>query len=309
MKINSQILATLHFVILARQSEENIMTTPLGIIGGTGLADTGLIENIKEKTVKTPFGSPSDSFLTGEISGKKVVFLSRHGPGHKLTPTNVPYRANIYGMKKLGVKRLISLCAVGSLKKEIRPLDVVLPDQYFDFTRHRTSSFFQDVGVVAHLSMPDPFCQELSGHFIRYLRENNISHHGTGTYLNMEGPQFSTRGESRVYRTWGMDIIGMTGATEAKLAREAGLCISLIATVSDYDCWHQTEEDVDMAVIFENLRKGREIVIQLLKDVVPNIPHIGSCNCYTDATSAIATALPGNLRKLAFLKLLDQIHK
>ena len=286
------------------------MTTPLGIIGGTGLADTGLIENIKEVTVKTPFGPPSDSFLTGEISGKKVVFLSRHGKGHTFTPTDVPYRANIYGMKKLGVKRLISLCAVGSLREEIEPCHVVLPDQYFDFTRrNRVSTFFRDVGVVAHLSLPDPFCQELSDHFIRYLRENNIPHHGSGTYINMEGPQFSTRGESRVYRKWGMDIVGMTGATEAKLAREAGLCISLIATVSDYDAWQETEEAVDLAVIFENLRKGSEIVIQLLKDVVPNIPHIGSCNCYTNATSAIATALPENLRKLGFLKLLDQLHR
>ncbi len=284
------------------------MTSPLGIIGGSGLADIGLIQNIKEITVQTPFGKPSGAFLKGDISGKEVVFLSRHGPGHTLTPTDVPYRANIYGLKKLGVKKMVSLCAVGSLREEIAPCHVVLPDQYFDFTRHRVSTFFRDVGVVSHLSLPDPFCQELSGYFVKNLEKNGVPHHGSGTYINMEGPQFSTRGESRVYRKWGMDIIGMTGATEAKLAREAGLCISLIATVSDYDCWHQTEEDVDLAVIFENLRKGTEIVIRLLKEVVPEIPTDHGCGCQGDALGAIMSTLPEDCKGLGFLALLDRIH-
>jgi len=284
------------------------MTTPIGIIGGSGLADIGLIENIREETVTTPFGKPSDSFLVGDISGKKVVFLSRHGRDHSFTPSTVPYRANIYGMKKLGVSRLVSLCAVGSMKEEIRPCDVVLPDQYFDHTKGRKSTFF-DNGIVSHASLPAPFCQELSGHFIKYLKANDVPHHGSGTYLNMEGPQFSTRGESRIYRKWGVDIIGMTGATEAKLAREAGLCISLIATISDYDVWHSSEEDVDIELIFENLRKGREIVIKLLKNVIPDIPPEGSCGCNTDARNAIVTALPEDLKKLGFLELLDHMHK
>ena len=255
----------------------------VAIVGGTGLYE--LIENAEEVEMDTPFGKPSDSILVGEINGVEVAFLPRHGRGHIHSPTNVPYRANVYALKKLGVERIVSVCAVGSLKEEIKPLDVVIPDQIYDKTKFRPSTFFED--VVVHVSFAEPFCPELRELAIEVLRDLGYEFHERGTYVCIEGPQFSTKAESYVHRSLGFDVIGMTALPEAKLAREAEICYLTIAIVTDYDVWK--EQEVDVSTVLENMAKGEEKVRNILRRLIPRIPEERSCPCKSALEFAITT--------------------
>lgn len=228
----------------------------VGIIGGSGIYNPSMFLNVREKKMRTPFGDPSDSFIVGDIDGVETIFLSRHGRGHKYSPSDINYRANIYGLKKLGVTHVISVSAVGSLKEDYRPLDIVIPDQVYDRTTKRVSTFF-DGGIVAHIGFADPFCRELSNILYKVSSKKYPTHNG-GTYLCMEGPQFSTKAESNIYRKLGFDIIGMTALPEAKLAREAEMCFAIIATITDYDVWH--EEPVTIAQVIENATRNEQAV-------------------------------------------------
>jgi len=217
----------------------------IGIIGGSGLYDMPGFKNREEIELETPFGKPSDAYMTGMLEGKRVAFLSRHGRGHRVMPSEINYRANIHGFKQLGVRQILSASAVGSLKLEHKPMDFVLPDQFVDRTRHRVSTFFGS-GVVAHISFADPICARLTDEVTKAGKSMDFSVKRGGTYVCMEGPAFSTRAESNLYRSWGMDLIGMTNLQEAKLAREAEICYVTIAMVTDYDCWHETEQAVSV---------------------------------------------------------------
>ena len=266
------------------------MDTPkIGIIGGSGLYEMEGLTDVKETKVDTPFGEPSDAYIEGELEGRPVVFLPRHGRGHRLMPTELNFRANIYGMKKLGVEWIISITAVGSLREDIEPLHVVAPDQFFDRTRDRVSTFFGD-GLVAHVGFADPVCGELADVLHASAVKAGATVHKGGSYICMEGPQFSTRAESRVYRSWGMDIIGMTNLQEAKLAREAEICYGTLALVTDYDCWHETEEDVEVEAIIQNLLKNVETAKKVIRLAVPKISKKRECPC----ASALATAIITN---------------
>lgn len=258
----------------------------IAIIGGTGIYDSDAFENIREVEVDTPFGRPSDKILIGEYEGRSVAFLPRHGRGHVYSPTNLPYRANIYALKKLGVERIISVAAVGSLKEEIRPLDIVIPDQIFDRTKHRTDTFFED--VVVHVGMAEPFCPQLRKVAVEALEKLGMSYHGSGTYVCIEGPQFSTKAESNVYRSLGFHIIGMTALPEAKLAREAEICYVTIATVTDYDVWK--DEPVDVKTVLENAAKNEENVKAILREMIPVIPEKKECECESALKFAITTS-------------------
>src|SRR6187431_1643003 len=231
----------------------------IGIIGGSGLYQMPELKEVEEVKVDTPFGSPSDAFIVGTLEGERVAFLPRHGRGHRFTPTEVPYRANIYGMKLLGVERLLSASAVGSLQEQYAPLDMVIPDQFFDRTRARAheSTFFGD-GIVAHVGFAHPVCSELGDVLATSCQSADVKMHRGGTYICMEGPAFSTKAESNVYRSWGMDVIGMTNLQEAKLAREAEICYVTIAMVTDYDCWHPEHEAVTVSEIIGNLVQNAE---------------------------------------------------
>lgn len=237
----------------------------IGIIGGSGLYQMEGIENVAEVDVPdTPFGQPSDRFVTGVLNGVEIVFLARHGKGHRISPSAINYRANIFEMKRMGVDAIISVSACGSMKEEIKPMDFVVPDQFIDRTnRAREASFFTD-GIVGHVSMADPVSPELTKVLIDSCKEAGATVHAPGTYLNMEGPQFSTKAESRLYRSWGVDIIGMTNMVEAKLAREAEIAYASLAAVTDYDCWHEGHDDVTVDMIIKNLQtnvaKSREIL-------------------------------------------------
>ncbi len=257
----------------------------IAIIGGTGIYEESAFENVREIDVDTPFGRPSDRIIVGEFEGRKVAFLPRHGKGHIYSPTNVPYRANIYALKKLGVKRIISVCAVGSLKEEIKPLDIVIPDQLYDKTKFRPNTFFED--VVVHVGFADPFCPELRDVTIEALKSLGYRYHPKGTYVCIEGPQFSTKAESAVHRALGFDIIGMTALPEAKLAREAEICYVTVATVTDYDVWK--EEEVDVAMVLENMAKNEEKVRNLLRKLIPAIPKERKCPCKDALKFAITT--------------------
>jgi len=259
----------------------------IGIIGGSGLYQIEGLKKTKWIKVMTPFGRPSDEYLTGNIDGCDVVFLPRHGRGHKLLPTEVNYCANIYGMKKLGVNRIISVSAVGSLKENIKPLDIVIPDQFVDRTNMaRKSTFFGD-GIVAHISFADPVCPDLTKLVCDVGRSLGATVHFGGTYINMEGPAFSTRAESNLYRQWGMDIIGMTNMPEAKLAREAEICYVTIAFVTDYDCWYQTV--VDINEVIKNLLKNVNMAKKIIKASVAKISEKRKCICVTGLKDSIVT--------------------
>ncbi|MBI4853765.1 MAG: S-methyl-5'-thioadenosine phosphorylase [Acidobacteria bacterium] len=263
----------------------------IGVIGGSGLYEMEGLTNIEEVSVDTPFGAPSDNFLIGTLEGQRVAFLARHGRGHKLMPSELPFRANIYAMKKLGVERILSASAVGSLKEEHKPLDIVIPDQFFDRTRGRISTFFGE-GIVAHITFADPVCHDLcniiaeSGKILE-----NVEIHKGGTYLCMEGPAFSTRAESNVYRSWGMDIIGMTNLQEAKLAREAEICYSTIALVTDYDCWHEGHDAVTVDMVIEyltqNVINAKKLIAATIKNLVG---RERSCKCGSALKHAVLTA-------------------
>ena len=229
----------------------------IGVVGGSGLYQMANLEIHEERVIETPFGEPSDAFVLGELHGQKVAFLARHGRGHRLMPTELNFRANIYGFKTLGVESLISVSAVGSMKEEYEPLHFVIPDQFLDRTRHRVDTFFGD-GLVAHVSLADPICPRLAGLMGDAAESAGVTVHRGGTYLCMEGPQFSTRAESNVYRQWGVDVIGMTNLQEARLAREAEICYATFAMITDYDCWHEGEDDVTVEAVIKVLMQNAE---------------------------------------------------
>jgi 5'-methylthioadenosine phosphorylase len=258
----------------------------------------------EEVTQETPWGMPSDKYIVGTLAGKEVAFLSRHGRGHKLSPSELNYRANIYGFKALGVERIISLSAVGSMKEEHHPLEFVIPDQFFDRTRGRVSTFFGE-GLVAHISFADPICPELAGIAHQACTSEGITAKKGGTYLCMEGPAFSTKAESNVYRSWGMDVIGMTNLQEAKLAREAEMCYVTVAMVTDYDCWHSDHDSVTVTEIIGNLMKNAENAARVVKAAVTMMPQGRSCKCGSALAHALITdkkAVPETtLKKLELL--------
>jgi len=260
----------------------------IGIIGGSGLYNIEGIKDIQSVSVDTPFGKPSDSFTVGTLEGRQVAFLPRHGKGHTILPSELNFRANIYAMKKLGAGHIIAVSAVGSMKEEIKPLDIVIPDQFFDRTRGRISTFFGE-GIVGHVSFADPVCMTLADKLHHAAKSVGARVHKGGTYLCMEGPLFSTRAESNVYRQWGVSIIGMTNLQEAKLAREAEICYSTLAMSTDYDCWHVEEESVTLEMIIGNLNKNAEMAKRILKAVIPTIAKERTCACATASQNAIVT--------------------
>ncbi len=260
----------------------------IGIIGGSGLYNLPGIEHVREIRLATPFGRPSDAYRLGDVEGRKVVFLSRHGRGHTLLPAEVNSRANIYGFKKLGVERIISVSAVGSLREEYRPMDMALPAQFFDRTRQRPSTFFGD-GLVAHISFDTPVCPAMVEALAVACQEVGIRCHKGGTYVCMEGPAFSTKAESEVYRSWGMDLIGMTSLPEAKLAREAEICYATLAMVTDYDCWHPQHDAVTVNVVLEYLTHNVENSQNILLKAIRALPQDRNCKCASALAHAILT--------------------
>ncbi len=248
----------------------------VGIIGGSGLYNLKELDKVNNIQIDTPFGKPSSDFLTGEVHDIPVVFIPRHGIGHVLLPTEIPFRANIWGLKKLGVTHLISVGAVGSLKEEIIPGHIVFPDQFIDLTRHRTSTFFGN-GIVAHVQFGEPVCPKLSEKLVQSAQTVGASIHLGGTYICMEGPAFSSRAESLLYRSWGADVIGMTNAQEAKLAREAEMSFASIALATDYDCWHVSESEVNVddiiKVMHENVETARRIIVETMRNLTPDFPN------------------------------------
>jgi len=259
-----------------------------GIIGGSGLYRMAGMTGIEKVKVSTPFGEPSDAIILGTLAGMKVAFLPRHGQGHRIAPGELPAKANIYALKSLGVERVISVSAVGSLKEEIRPLDIVVPDQLIDATRGRASTFFTG-GIVGHVSLAEPFCPVLSQLSLEAAAKVGARVHKGGTYLVVEGPQFSTRAESQLYCSWGVDVVGMTASPEAKLAREAEICYATLAIVTDYDCWHPAYESVTAEMILTNLRKGVDTVKRILSLLLPSIPERRDCACADALKDAIVT--------------------
>ena len=260
----------------------------IGIIGGSGLYSMPGLADVREVPQTTPFGAPSDPYVLGTLEGRKVAFLARHGRGHRILPSELNFRANIYGFKQLGVERIISLSAVGSLKEEHKPLDFVIPDQFFDRTRHRVDTFFGD-GIVAHIAFADPVCGELAATVEGACKKIGVTGKRGGTYLCMEGPQFSTKAESNVYRSWGMDVIGMTNLQEAKLAREAEICYATVAMVTDYDCWHPHHDSVTVDQIVAVLMKNAENACSVVRQTVAAMPPGRSCKCGSTLAHAILT--------------------
>ncbi len=260
----------------------------IGIIGGSGLYDIEGITDVESLSIDTPFGKPSDNFTLGILEGKRVAFLPRHGKGHTILPSELNFRANIYGMKRLGVGHIIAVSAVGSMKEEIKPLDIAIPDQFFDRTRGRINTFFGN-GIVGHVSFADPVCNNLATLLHESAKSVNARVHKGGTYLCMEGPLFSTRAESHVYRQWGVSVIGMTNLQEAKLAREAEICYSTLAMATDYDCWHEEEDHVTLEMVISNLNKNAEMAKKILKIAIPKIKQSRTCICATAAKDAIIT--------------------
>ncbi|HEY2038263.1 MAG TPA: S-methyl-5'-thioadenosine phosphorylase [Edaphobacter sp.] len=277
----------------------------IGIIGGSGLYGMPGLTNVTEEWVTTPFGDPSDAFVLGELEGRKVAFLARHGRGHRLLPTELNFRANIYAMKELGVERILSVSAVGSLKEEHKPTDFVMPDQFIDRTFARTSTFFGE-GIVAHVAFGDPVCPTVAATFQKACDAIGVVGKSGGTYVCMEGPQFSTRAESNLYRSWGADVIGMTNLQEAKLAREAEICYATMAMVTDYDCWREGHDDVTVdqivAVIHQNAANAEKVI----KAAVAAMPVEKTCACGDALKHAILTdrkAIPAEVQKKLSLLL------
>ena len=271
----------------------------IAVIGGSGLYEIEGLAGIEEVDINTPFGKPSDKILVGKLEGVGIAFLPRHGGGHRLLPTEVPYRANIYALKSLGVERLIGINSVGSLKEEFQPNDLLIPDQLIDRTRLRANTFFGD-GIVAHVSFGEPFCPSLSQLVYQSARDAGATAHKGGTYVVMEGPAFSTRAESLLYRSWGADVIGMTALPEAKLAREAEICYAVIACVTDYDCWHRSHDAVTAEMIISRLRQNIDTAKRIIRLVVGKVPQQRDCNCATALSTAIVTApevMPGAQKK------------
>jgi 5'-methylthioadenosine phosphorylase len=264
------------------------MKPTIGIIGGSGLYSMPGFEAHQERTVDTPWGAPSDPYVVGKLAGKEVAFLARHGRGHRLSPSELNFRANIYGFKSLGVERILSLSAVGSLKEEHKPLDFVIPDQFVDRTRGRVSTFFGE-GLVAHIGFSHPICPQLSDIAYQAAVGLGVNAKRGGTYLCMEGPAFSTLAESNLYRSWGMDVIGMTNLQEAKLAREAEICYVTIAMVTDYDCWHPDHAAVTVTDIIANLTKNAENAAKVVAAAVRSMPAARECKCGSALAHALIT--------------------
>ncbi len=257
-----------------------------GVIGGSGLYAMEALKVHEQRHIDTPFGEPSGPFVLGAIEGHPVAFLARHGKGHRLMPTELNYRANIFAMKLVGAKRILAISAVGSMKEEYAPTHIVVPDQFVDRTRHRVDTFFGD-GLVAHVSLADPVCPVLAKQLADATEAAGGTVHRGGTYICMEGPQFSTRAESNVYRQWGVDVIGMTNLQEARLAREAEICYSTLAMVTDYDCWHESEEDVTVEAVIAVLHQNAALAQEVVRHVVAGEMDDGGCSC----GSALQTAL------------------
>ena len=260
----------------------------IAVIGGSGLYQMEGMADVREVDLDTPFGKPSDNIVLGSLEGVKVAFLPRHARGHRISPTQLPVRANVYALKTLGVERIISISAVGSLKEELKPLDMVVPDQVIDRTRQRANTFFDD-SIVAHVGFADPFCPVLSNLLYRTVQQIGAPVHQGGTYVVMEGPAFSTRAECALYRSWGADVIGMTALPEAKLARESEICYATLACVTDYDCWREATEVVTVDMVVANLMKNVSTSRDVLRRVIPRIPEDRSCPCGSALKGAIIT--------------------
>ena len=263
----------------------------VGVIGGSGLYEIDGLSQIEEVTLSTPFGAPSDAYITGVLDGVRMVFLPRHGRGHRINPSEINFRANIWGMKRLGVSRILSVSAVGSMREDIVPGDFVVVDQFFDRTRHRVDTFFQD-GVVAHVMFADPVCGALRGDLLAAGSATGVKVHDGGTYINMEGPQFSTRAESKIYRGWGVDVIGMTNLQEARLAREAEICYATVAMATDYDCWHEGHDDVTVEAVIAVMHQNVGHARSLIQAAVPRLVDQAAspCTCGDALKYAIMTA-------------------
>ena len=282
----------------------------IGIIGGSGLYSMPGLSDVREEKLETPFGTPSDAYVLGTLEGRKVAFLARHGRGHRILPTELNFRANIYGMKQLGVERIISVSAVGSLKEEHKPMDFVIPDQFVDRTSQRISTFFGE-GLVAHVALADPVCEEVAITAVNACKKSGVTGKSGGTYICIEGPQFSTRAESNLYRSWGMDVIGMTNVQEAKLAREAEICYATVAMVTDYDCWHPEHDAVTVETVISYLNKNAENACKVVRHTVANMPKKRSCKCGSALEYAILTdksKIPADTRRKLSL-LLDKYLK
>ncbi len=274
----------------------------IGVIGGSGLYAMADLTVEEERRIATPFGDPSDPYVLGVLEGQRVAFLARHGKGHRILPSELNFRANLYGFKTLGVEWLVSVSAVGSMKIEYKPTDIVVPDQFYDRTRHRPDTFFGD-GLVAHVSMAKPICPRLLELFAAEAKGAGCRVHKGGTYVCMEGPQFSTRAESEVYRQWGVDVIGMTNLQEAKLAREAEICYATLAMVTDYDCWHETEEAVSGEAVMEVVRQNSATAQEVVRRIARKLPVERDCGCGEALAHALITE-----RELVPAKALDKLR-
>jgi 5'-methylthioadenosine phosphorylase len=260
----------------------------IGVIGGSGLYELPGMTDVRWRRVRTPFGDPSDEYCVGRLGERPVVFLPRHGRGHRLAPSELNFRANVWGLKSLGVEWVVSISAVGSMKEAIRPLDLVVPDQFFDFTKRRVSSFFGE-GIVAHVGMADPVCATLATAVEKAARGTGATVHRGGTYVCIEGPQFSTKAESRIFRSWGVDVIGMTNMPEAKLAREAELCYATLALATDYDVWHEGHDAVTVEAVIQNLLKNVETAKDVLRRLIPAVTPPRACGCSSLLANAVIT--------------------
>lgn len=274
----------------------------VGVIGGSGLYEMEGLSNVERVRVKTPWGDPSSDLVSGTFGDSRMVFLPRHGKGHVLAPPEINYRANVYAMKTLGVERIISVSAVGSMKEEIEPGHVVIPDQFIDNTKSRASTFF-DEGVVAHVSMADPVCPVLSESLQKTASECGATVHSGATYICVEGPQFSTRAESGLFRRWGVDVIGMTAMPEAKLAREAEICYATVALSTDYDCWNESHADVTVAEVIEIMNRNVETAKEILAETVGRIPEKRNCACPEALSGSVITSLETASKEIADDKL------
>ncbi|MDD5506252.1 MAG: S-methyl-5'-thioadenosine phosphorylase [Candidatus Omnitrophica bacterium] len=261
----------------------------IGIIGGSGLYKIEGMKVIKQVSVNTPFGKPSDEFTIGKLEGKEVVFLPRHGVGHRISPSEINYRANIFAMKKLNVERVISVTACGSLREEMKPLDFVVVDQFVDRTNYGRDMSFFNKGIVSHIVFSHPVCKDLCSQIYAAGKSLKLNMHANGTYINMEGPQFSTLAESKLYRSWGMDIIGMTNMAEARLCREAEICYATLACITDYDCWHPEHESVTLDMVISNLQKNVENAKKVIYKVIKELKPERGCSCGSALEFAIVT--------------------
>lgn len=269
--------------------EEPLKTNRVGIIGGSGLYDMEDLTVTEEVELDTPFGPASDMFMVGELAGREVVFLPRHGSGHRLLPSELPFRANIWGMKKLGVNRIMSVSAVGSMRENLHPCEVVFPDQFIDRTHHRRDTFFGD-GIVAHIGFSDPVCPEMADVMADAAQKCDATVHRGGTYVCIEGPAFSTRAESKLYRSWDVDVIGMTNYQEAKLAREAEICYATMACITDYDCWREMEEPVTVEMLIENLQQNASLAQDTVRAAIEAMPPERDCACGQALKNSIITS-------------------